>query len=474
MVSTPSYRPLIIGNAGDWSTVLASLRQQAITLYLDVSKQSLPPPGTVDYAFSLGGGQGTGENVFSTFADLVSEKYRFTQILNAVVKTNAEDINAVVTMSGCCPSSSSAAISPALLFAMHEHPFFRDKLKIALVTTELSKITSLERAYKAFTTLLIIQDLADILILVDNDSLGYPTEDLKLNPYKPVNDTITQFLEDFFAQDRRPTTSTSLKKKIWEFYRFRDEFKTPEWTEQEVKETISGKFLDYGQDLPTLIPDESNKWACFGVAHPKKEVMNAFDMVERCLTTLSAPVSLPLYGEVGAAVLLHKLPYFPDLDSVLRKKFASELLTRSFVYNPERHCRYGIVFLGLGINWINFPVLTELLDKAVIYAEQKADEKIPDLLRETEKKISQEKYEERKKIHAEAFEKEIDRILSKTARKRREESESYLLNTLDETTRQRIRKVLEQKKGNNLSQIFEKKSGSPNPFWVILQEVYEV
>jgi hypothetical protein len=174
------------------------------------------------------------------------------------------------------------------------------------------------------------------------------------------------------------------------------------------------------------------------------------------------------------AILLHKLPFFQDLDSVLRKKFASEVLSRLFVYNPERHCRYGIVFLGLGIHWINFQILTTLLDKAVIYAEQKADEKIPDLLRETEKKISQEKYEERKKIHAEAFEKEIDRILSKTARKRREESESYLLNTLDETTRQRIHRVLEQKKGNNLSQIFEKKSGSPNPFWVILQEVYEV
>jgi hypothetical protein len=264
-----------------------------------------------------------------------------------------------------------------------------------------------------------------------------------------------------------------LKDGIWSSYRFQDEFKTPEWQGRQADDTISGKFLDFTADLPALIPDKSNKWAVFSVTHPKTKVTNAFDLVERCLTTLSTPVSLPLYGQTGAAVLLHRVPFFQDLNSALKQRFSSELISRPFVFNPEKHGNCGILFLGLGMHWTNFPVLTTLLEKAVVYAEQKAGDKIPDLLREAEKKISQEKYEERKRLHTEAFEKEIDRILSKSAGQRKEESEDYLLNTLDETTKQRVSKLLDQKRGDNLSQIFEKRTGTPNPFWVILQEAYE-
>lgn len=467
-------KPVLVGNAGDWSTSLESLRDQATSVYLDVSKQSLPPPGTVDYSFTLGSGLGTGEDVFSTFIELTSEKFRTAQIQNLIAKNHSEEISIVTTLSGCCPSSSSSAICPAFLFAMNQHPYFRNKLKIAIVTTELSKITSLERAYNALTTLLIIHDLADIVLLTDNDTLGYPTQELNLNPYQPVNDYITQTLTDLFAQDRKPHSSASLKERIWGSYRFQDEFKTPEWDGHQVNETVSGKFLDFTKDLPALIPDRSNKWACFGGSHPKTEVVNAFDLVERSLTTLSTPVSLPLYGQTGAAILLHKVPLFQDLNSALKQRFASELLSRPFVFNPEKHGSRGILFLGLGMHWTNFPVLTTLLDKAVVYAKEKADDKIPDLLREAEKKISQEKHDERKNIHADVFAKEANRILSKSAKKRREDSENYLLDNLDEDIRQRIDKLLANRTGNNLSQIFEKKTGSPNPFWVILQEAYEL
>ena len=469
-----NQRPLVFGNAGNFSKSLTSLKDEAISVYLDVSKQSLPPPGVHDYSYGLASGLGTGENVFNTFMDLTSEKFRITQILNLLAKNHSEEISVVLLFSGCCPPSSSGAISPALLYAMHQHPYFRNKLKIALVTTELSKITSGERAYNALTTLLTIHDLADILLLADNDTLGYPTRDLNINPYKPVDDYITQALGDLFAQDRTPRSTASLKDRIWRSYRFQSEFKTPEWQGHQADSTISGKFIDFTADLPALIPDKSNKFACFSVNHPKTKVTNAFDLVERCLTTLSTPVSLPLYGQTGAAVFLHKVPFFQDLNSALKQRFASELLSRPFVFNPEKHGNHGILFLGLGMHWTNFPVLTTLLEKAVIYAEEKAGDKIPDLLREAEKKISQEKHDERKKLHADAFAKQANRILSKTAKKRKEASENYLLDTLDEDIRQGIEQLLTDKTGNDLSQVFEKKTGAPNPFWVILQEAYEL
>jgi len=469
-----NQRPLVIGNAGNFSSNLTALKDEVISVYLDISKQSLPPPGTHDYSFGLGLGGGTGENVFSSFIDLSSEKFRITQMLNLLAKNHSEEITITLILSGCCPPSSSSAISPSVLYATHQHPYFRNKLKIALVTTELSKITSGERAYNALTNLLIIHDLADIVLLADNDTLGYPTRDLNLNPYQPVDEYITQALSDLFAQDRTPRSSVSLKDRIWSSYRFQDEFKTPEWQGHQADEIISGKALDLSTDLPALIPDKSNKWACFSAIHPKTKVTNAFDLVERCLTTLSTPVGLPLYGQTGAAVLLHKVPFFQDLNSALKQRFASELLSRPFVFNPEKHGNCGILFLGLGMHWTNFPVLTTLLEKAVIYAEEKAGDKIPDLLREAEKKISQEKHDERKKLHADAFARQANRILSKTARKRKEESENYLLDTLDEDIRQSIEQLLTNKTGNDLSQVFEKKTGAPNPFWIILQEAYEL
>lgn len=463
-------KALVIGNAGNWVEVLRPLKQEAETLYLDISKESLPEEGVVDYAFCLGSGKGTGEDVFSSFSQLIAGKFSIHQILNLVARS-VDDLNLVVILSGTCPSSSSAALGPALLTVMSEHPLFKNKFKIIVTTTELSKVTTEERAYKSIATLSFLNELADLVILYDNDYRGYPSQKITTNPYAAQNIEITQYLEDLLANKRTTSTGSSLKSKIWSNCHFEEDLgKAPSWREPEDC-GVTGKFPDFERDYPNLIPNGNQKFGFFALSHPTTQPVNAADLVEKCMTSFSAPVRLPLVGEAGIAFSLHRLPFFPDVDAVLREKLVENIISRPFVHNPEKHGQYGLLFNCLGVKWINFPILKKLLGMAVIYAEEKADEILPDVFENAVRKVSQEEIEERKSMEAKRFKKEVDRIFMSKAVQRKQESERLLLEELEAPLREKVKKILANRENESLSSIFERETHGPNPFHVILQEV---
>lgn len=197
-----------------------------------------------------------------------------------------------------------------------------------------------------------------------------------------------------------------------------------------------------------------------------KRVETSNELVAESLTYLTSPLRIPAIGSLGCAVNLHGL-FFNDVGDVVRREVCKRAICRIFSYGPELHGPFGVLIEYLGVEWQNLDDVVKLKERAERYSEIYADEKVPEIYDKFVRKIGDERTDGRREKLKEEFKRAVDLTLGLRYKERRKEVEESLLKGLDEKLREVVEEKLSRRKNNDLSSIFERKTGMPNPFKVI-------
>lgn len=454
--------PLFILPAGSFSdSFYYQLENVGKILSLDTASENIS-----DKTYVVGGTAGTGERPLETFEELIEERTFLNQILNDVTRKNTDvELSTVVGTVGVEKPSGSLSLACALAPILKLHPYFRDKLQIYLAITQKSKANSLREQYLTFHGLTFLHHFGPV-ILYDNDYRASFQEE-NSNPYATQNNEILSILVDLFC-NRKSVTGPKLKSRIWDNLSLGDI--GVEKPEENLEKEVSGKLLNHEKDLPTYVVDPNNKWGLASTYHPLDKPVNGREVISRCLSHISSPVSLPLVTEkeIGIILGLHNIPHYKDTIPAIQRTFSRKSMVREVTINPELHGPRGAFFLALSIPWYNLSTLTRLKKGAVAYAKKRTEEEIPIIIEEEVRNSLFDGQQKRLEGRVEDLQKKVDNIFMEGYWEQEEKIRGKLLKGIKE--KKESVGVL-KRDNNSLSAEFFKETGQPNPFWATLVSV---
>jgi hypothetical protein len=455
--------PLFVLPGGSFSDLFKDkLANVGRILSLDTASDNVS-----EETYVIGGAGGTGERPLESFRELIEDRGFLNQILNDVTRRNPDvKLSPVVIPTGVEKPSGSLSISCALAPILKNHPYFCDRLLLFFIITQKSKANSLREQYLTFHGLTFLHNFGPV-ILFDNDYRASFQEG-NSNPYATQNEEIERILIDLFC-NKRSTTGPKLKSRIWDSLSL-DEIGV-EKPKDKLEKEVTGKLLNHEKDLPTYVVDPHNKWGLASTYHPLEKPINGREIIGRCLSNISSPVSLPLVAakEIGIILGLHNVPHFKDIVSATQRCFSSKSMVREVTINPEIHGPRGVFFLALSIPWYNLDTLIRLKNGAVAYAKERAEQEIPVLIEEKVRDSLFDNQPKRLEGKVKDLKNKVDNIFMEDYFEREEKIREKLVNgiNIDEKL------PYHPNENNSLSSEFFKETGQPNPFWSILVSILE-
>jgi hypothetical protein len=302
---------LVIALGGSWSSILERLRKNPLitTVHMDTSGTSLQASPVDDrFKFALGKENGTGEAVFESYSYLTIESFLLTQILNTLVRSIL-NVKVIILLVGVNPASASTALAAALVTAIKTHPMLSNVPLILIVVTQQSKLSTDKQAYATLTSLMFLQDWADVVFLFDNDFRGQYVSDVTSDQYHVQNQELTRIIEDFVANSPSAGRRKAIREKMWEDAGLAEEFGSLS-EDVQSEQAVAGKFIDFEKDPKSLL-DGSNKWSVFGNYHPLKQFNNSYELLSSSISNVTSPLRYPLYGSMGRYVHAAQCFLFP-------------------------------------------------------------------------------------------------------------------------------------------------------------------